>query len=69
MNGRVGKYEFTGVVGKWGVESSENPGYLGSQDTYYVGTIKGVGKIYQQTFVDTHTRKQARKQTNRIIGG
>ena len=24
-----------------------HPGYLGSQDTYYVGFIKGVGKIYQ----------------------
>ena len=35
---------------------SEHPGYLGSQDTYYVGTIKGVGRIYQQTFVDTYTR-------------
>ncbi len=30
-----------------------HPGYLGSQDTFYVGTIKGVGRIYQQTFVDT----------------
>jgi hypothetical protein len=30
---------------------TEHPGYLGSQDTYYVGTIKGVGSIYQQTFV------------------
>lgn len=29
-----------------------HPGYLGSQDTFYVGTIKGVGRIYQQTFVD-----------------
>ncbi|WP_186064528.1 helix-turn-helix domain-containing protein, partial [Burkholderia gladioli] len=28
-----------------------HPGYLGSQDTFYVGTIKGVGRIYQQTFV------------------
>ena len=28
-----------------------HPGYLGSQDTLYVGTIKGVGRIYQQTFV------------------
>jgi len=27
-----------------------HPGYLGAQDTYYVGTIKGVGRIYQQTF-------------------
>lgn len=35
---------------------SEHPGYLGSQDTYYVGSIKGVGRIYQQTFVDTYTR-------------
>lgn len=29
------------------------PGYLGSQDTFYVGNLKGVGRIYQQTFVDT----------------
>ncbi|MEZ6104435.1 MAG: IS481 family transposase [Pirellulaceae bacterium] len=35
---------------------SEHPGYLGSQDTYYVGTMKGVGKVYQQTFVDTYSR-------------
>lgn len=33
-----------------------HPGYLGAQDTYYVGTIKGVGRIYQQTFIDTYTR-------------
>jgi transposase InsO family protein len=32
------------------------PGYLGSQDTYYVGNIKGVGKIYQQTFIDTYSK-------------
>lgn len=31
-------------------------GYLGSQDTYYVGNIKGIGRIYQQTFVDTYSR-------------
>ena len=30
-----------------------HPGYLGTQDTYYVGTIKSVGRIYQQTFLDT----------------
>ena len=35
---------------------TEHPGYLGSQDTYYVGNIKGVGRIYQQTFIDTYTR-------------
>jgi transposase InsO family protein len=33
-----------------------HPGYLGAQDTYYVGTIKGVGRIYQQTFIDTYTK-------------
>jgi len=35
---------------------TQHPGYLGSQDTYYVGHIKGIGKIYQQTFIDTYTR-------------
>jgi transposase InsO family protein len=33
-----------------------HPGYLGSQDTYYVGTLKGVGRIYQQTFIDTYAK-------------
>ena len=35
---------------------TEHPGYLGSQDTFYVGTLKGVGRIYQQTFVDTYAK-------------
>ena len=35
---------------------TEHPGYLVSQDTYYVGTIKGVGRIYQQTVIDTYSR-------------
>jgi len=35
---------------------TEHPGYLGAQDTYYVGTIKGVGRIYQQTFIDTYSK-------------
>ena len=35
---------------------TEHPGYLGSQDTFYVGTIKGGGRIYQQTYVDTYSR-------------
>ena len=35
---------------------TEHPGYLGAQDTYYVGTIKGVGRIYQQTFIDTYCK-------------
>ena len=35
---------------------SAHPGYLGTQDTYYVGTIKSVGRIYQQTFLDTYAK-------------
>jgi len=35
---------------------SECPGYCGAQDTFYVGTLKGVGRIYQQTFVDTYAK-------------
>jgi len=31
-----------------------HPGYLGSQDTFYVGTLKGVGRVYQQAYVDTY---------------
>ncbi len=33
-----------------------HPGYLGSQDTFYVGNLKAVGRIYQQTFVDTYSK-------------
>src|SRR5262245_30800751 len=33
-----------------------HPGYLGSQDTFYVGNMKGVGRIYQQTFVETYAK-------------
>ncbi len=35
---------------------SERPGYSGAQDTFYVGTLKGVGRIYQQTFIDTYAK-------------
>ena len=40
----------------FGEIETEHPGYLGAQDTYYVGNLKGVGRIYQQTFIDTFTR-------------
>lgn len=33
---------------------SPYPGYLLSQDTFMVGTIKGVGRIYLQAVVDTY---------------
>ena len=32
-----------------------HPGYLISQDTFYVGYLKGVGRIYQQTVIDTYS--------------
>ena len=33
-----------------------HPGYLGPQDTFYVGSFKGIGRVYQQTFVDTYSK-------------
>ena len=35
---------------------SEHPGYCGAQDTFYVRQMKGVGRIYQQTFVDSYSK-------------
>jgi transposase InsO family protein len=35
---------------------SECPGYCGAQDTFYVGNMKGVGRIYQQTAIDTYAK-------------
>jgi hypothetical protein len=34
---------------------THHPGYLLAQDTFYVGYIKGVGRIYQQTVIDTYS--------------
>lgn len=34
---------------------TQHPGYLLSQDTFYVGYIKGVGRIYQQSVLDTYS--------------
>lgn len=45
---------------------TEHPGYLGSQDTFYVGTLKGVGRVYQQTYVDTYCKvAHAKLYTNK----
>ena len=46
---------------------TEHPGYLGAQDTFYVGTIKGVGRIYQQTFIDTYSRVADAKLYDRKV--
>ena len=40
----------------WGEIDTAHPGYLGSQDTFYVGTLKGVGRVYQQTYIDTYAK-------------
>lgn len=40
----------------YGEIATEHPGYLGAQDVYYVGNMKGVGRIYEQTFIDTYCR-------------
>jgi transposase InsO family protein len=50
MERKKEKREATGEI------ETEHPGYLGAQDTYYVGNIKGVGRIYQQTFIDTYSK-------------
>lgn len=42
--------EFSGEI------DTAHPSYLGSQDTFYVGTFKGVGRVYQQTFVNTYSK-------------
>jgi transposase InsO family protein len=44
---------------------SEHPGYCGAQDTFYVGNMKGVGRIYQQTFVDTYAKVACAKLYDR----
>jgi transposase InsO family protein len=35
---------------------SEHPGYCLAQDTFYVGNLKGVGRVYQQTVIDTYSK-------------
>src|SRR6185312_15908172 len=44
---------------------SEHPGYCGAQDTFYVGNLKGVGRVYQQTFIDTYTKVACAKLYDR----
>jgi transposase InsO family protein len=39
-----------------GESESGCPGYRGAQDTFYVGALKGVGRVYQQTFIDTYSK-------------
>ena len=36
---------------------THDSGYLGSQDTFYVGNLKDVGRIYQQMFIGTRSKE------------
>jgi transposase InsO family protein len=47
--------EFDSVPAR-GARSAICAGYCGAQDTFYVGTLKGVGRLYQQTFIDTYAK-------------
>jgi transposase InsO family protein len=49
----------------YGEIETEHPGYLGAQDTFYVGNLKGVGRIYQQTFIDTYSKVATAKLYDR----
>ena len=40
----------------YGEFESESPGYCGAQNTFYIGTPKGVGRVYQQTVIDTYAK-------------
>jgi len=44
---------------------TQHPGYRGAQDTYYVGTLKKIGRIYQQAFIDTYTKVAQAKVDDR----
>src|SRR6195256_2169675 len=42
-----------------------HPGYCGAQDTFYVSNLKGVGRVYQQTFIDTYAKVACAKLYDR----
>jgi hypothetical protein len=43
------------------------PGYCGGQDIFSVGTLKGVGRVDEQTFIDTYTKVAFAKLYDRKI--
>ncbi len=38
------------------IETAHPDYIIGAQDTFYVGNLKGFGRIYQQTFIDTYSK-------------
>jgi hypothetical protein len=49
----------------YGEFESQHPGYCGAQDTFYVGNPKRVGRVYQQTFIDTYAKVACAKLNDR----
>ena len=45
--------------------SAQVRAYGGAQDTFDVGTLKGVGRMYQQTFLDTYSQVAWAKRSDR----
>ena len=45
------------------VRQRASPAIWGAQDTFYVGTLKGVRRIYQQTFIDTYAKSRSPNST------
>ena len=44
---------------------ANTPGYCGAQDTFHVGNLKGVGGVYQQTFIDPYAKVACAKLYDR----
>ncbi|ENU58210.1 hypothetical protein F981_02498 [Acinetobacter guillouiae CIP 63.46] len=43
-----------------------HPEYLRAQDIFYIGNHKGVGRIFQQTFIDTYSKVVRKLYTTKI---
>jgi hypothetical protein len=51
---------------KANIIETHHPGYLGAKDIFYVGNLKGVGRIFQQTFIDTYSKVVRKLYTTKI---
>ena len=49
----ISKYQLDRELSKKRSIKTKAPGYLVAMDTVYVGTIKGIGRLYQMTAIDT----------------
>jgi hypothetical protein len=46
---------------------SEHPGYCGTQDTFYVGNLKGVGRIYCQSALNRDPRSAPKRGSDAVL--